>query len=416
MKDAINFLKHIELEGSDFKRDLSRLEIEEQIEILKISCEEFYPYDEIYKKLYESIKNNKPLNIKFGIDPLSMNLHIGDIPPLVLSGKLQRMGHKITLLMGDVTAIIGDPFRSWNSKELSRKNIERNLKQLRKQLDNFLDFAKVNTVYNSNWLNDIKLPEIIELMNKINITDLLKQGEFPEKLEKNEDIPYAKLLYPFLMGIDSIEIKPDIEIGGNNQINSLHMCRQMMKAVGLETELIMTTYPITPVDYFSINSNPVDIFKKVTDLDKDSVYNWFRLLTEVLPPSLINIKEYINEGKINLQSIKEVLAKIILSRIFDKEVSDSTYIEYMKDLVKNSKTQEVAMVSGNVKFGEFIAASTDLTLAEAQKLIGEGSVNALSCDGKCLTHIVDCEADISSFKFDKFYIIIWDKYILSIKK
>ncbi len=416
MDDAISFLKNIELEGSDFKKDLSCLEVEEQIEILKISCEEFYPEDEIYKKLHESIKNNKPLNIKFGIDPLSMDLHIGDIPPLVLSGKLQRMGHSITVLMGDATAVIGDPFRSWDPKELNRKNIEKNLKQLRKQLDNFLDFGKVSTLYNSSWLDDVKLPEIIDLMNRVNITELLRQGDFTEKLEKNEAIPYAKLLYPFMMGMDSIRIKPDIEIGASNQSNSFHMCRQMMKAIGLEPELIMTTYPISQAHSISINSNPVDIFSLVSKVDKDSIYDWFRLLTEVMPGNLISIKNYINEGKINLQAIREVLAKIIISRMYDRDSSDSAYIEYMKELVKNSKTQEVAMISGNVKFGEFIAASTELTLAEADELIHTGGVNALSCDGKCLSHIVDCDADINSFEFDKFYIIISDRLILSIKK
>lgn len=416
MEDAISFLKKIELEGSDFKKDLSHLGVEEQIEILKISCEEFYPENEIYKKLHEAIKTDKPLNIKFGIDPLSMNLHMEDIPPLVLSGKLQRMGHNITLLMGDTTAIIGDPFRPWNPKELSHKNIEKNLKQLRKQLDNFLDFGKVSILYNSSWLDDAKLTDIIELMNKINITDLLRQGEFWEKLERNEFIPYAKLLYPFMMGMDSIEIKPDIEIGGSNQSNSLHMCRRMMETVGIKPELIMTTYPIAQAHGIAIYSDPIDIFKTVSKLDKDNVYDWFRLLTEVTPENLTNIKKCISEAKVNMQSVKEVLAKIIISRMYNKEKSDLAYIEYIKDIVKNSKTREVAMISGNVKFGEFIAASTEFTLAEAEKLIHEGGVNALSCDGKCLIPIVDCEADINSFEFDKFYIIISDMLILSIKK
>ncbi len=416
MLNAVNFLMDLETEGTDFKKDLSCLELEEQLEILKHSCEEFCPEDDIYKKFSQSIKNNKPLNVKFGIDPLSMDLHIGDIPPLVLSGKLQRMGHKITLIIGDVTALIGDPFRTWKAKELNRKNLDRNLKQLKKQLDNFLDFSKIGTVYNSSWLNDIKFPELIELMKKVNISGLFSQGEIKENIDNKENITYAKLIYPFLMGMDSIEIKPDLEIGNSNQINSFRLCRHMMEAVGIEPELIMTTFPIEQADYFSIYSKPIDIFKNVIKLDKDSILNWYRLLTEVSPHKLNEIKQCIDEDKIDLQALKEVLAKIIVCRVYNHEESELAHIEYIKDMVKNSATQEVAMLSGNVKVGEFIAASTDLTLAETQRIICSGGVNALSCDGKCLVNIVDCEADINSVSFDKFYIIVSDRLILSIKK
>ena len=131
---------------------------------------------------------------------------------------------------------------------------------------------------------------------------------------------------------------------------------------------------------------------------------------------MIKIVFCIDEDKIDLQALKEVLAKIIVSRVYNQEESELAYIEYIKDMVKNSITQEVAMLSGNVKVGEFIAASTDLTLAETQRVIYSGGVNALSCDGKCLVHIMNCEADINSVSFDKFYILVSDKLILSIKK
>lgn len=416
MFNAINFMENLEQEASDFKRDLSCLQLEEQIEILKLSCEEFYPEQEIREKFTNAVKNNKPMSIKFGIDPLSMEMQIGDIPPLVLSGKLQRMGHKIILLIGDITALIGDPSNSRNTKDLNRKSIEKNLKQLKKQLDSFLDFSKTSTVYNSTWLNNIKFPELIELMKKVYVTNILERDEFREKLDKNKDFSYAKLIYPLLMGIDSIELCPDIEIGKHNQINNFHMCRHMMEVGGLEPELIMTTIPMPEDDSFSINSNPIEIFKKVSKLDKDNVFIWFKLLTEITPKKLKEIKNLIEEGKLDLQSIREILAKIIVTRIYDKEKSSLSYVEYTKELVKRSSTQDIMMISGSVGIGEFIAASTDLSLVEVQDIIKSGGAKVLSCDGKCLVHIMEYEADINSIDFDKFYIIISDKLILSIKK
>ena len=132
MIDALSFMTSIEQECSDFKKDLSCLELEQQMEILKLSCLRIYPEQEIQEKMVESIKNKKPLNIKIGIDPLSMDLQIDRIPPLVLASKLQRMGHKITILIGDFTALIGDPCDSYKSNmKLNRKTIEKNFKQVK---------------------------------------------------------------------------------------------------------------------------------------------------------------------------------------------------------------------------------------------------------------------------------------------
>ncbi len=416
MSDIIGIIENIEREGSEFKKDLNCFQIEEQIEILKYSCEGFYPEEEIRAKFINSKKSNKAINIKYGVDPLSMEMKIEDIPPLILASKLQRMGHKITLLIGDVTALIGDPIVTWNSKELSRKNIERNLKQLRKQLDNFIDFSKVSTVYNSSWVNDIKLPFLIELMTKVHVTNVLKGDKFQNKLDKGEDFTYAKLIYPFLMGLDSIELYPDIEIGTHNQINNFLMCRYMMEVCGIKPELIMTTIPISPDESFFISLDPVDIFKKISKLKKESVLNWYKLFTELTPYKLKEIKKMIEEEKLDLQIVREVLAKIIVARIYDKKESDMAYVGYIKELVRESSTQDITMISGNVEICEFIAASTDLSFAETYDYINTGGVRILSCDGNCLTHITDCKKDIQSISFDKFYIILSDKLILSIKK
>ena len=416
MIDAISFMENLEQEGTDFKKDLSYLKTEEQIEILKLSCKEFYPEEEIRKKFIDAKANNEFFSVKYGIDPSSIDMQIGDIPPLVLSGKLQRMGHKVTILIGDFTAMIGDPFIVWNAKELSRKSIERNLKHLKKQLDNFLDFAKVNTVYNSSWLNDMRLPKLIELMKKVNVMNILMKDKFKEKLDKGENFTFAKLIYPFITGIDSIEINPDIEIGKDNQISNFHMCRHMMDVEGLIPEVVMTTIPMPEESLFSIDTKPIDIFKKVSKLDKESVYIWFRLLTEISPNRMRDIEKLAEKGELDLQAIKEILAKIIVTRIYDKDESDLAYIEYVKELVKKSETQDIAVLSGSVEIGEFIAASTDLTLAEAKSYIKSGGTKMLSCDGKSLVHIIECGADINSISFDKFYIIISDRLILSIKK
>ena len=340
------------------------------------------------------------------------------IPPLVLSGKLQRMGHKIVLLIGDFTALIGDPSDiSKSNKNLNRKNIEKNFKQLKKQLESFLDFTKANIVYNSAWLNDLKLSGLVELMKEIDISISLDRDDFKAKVENKKGLSYAEIIYPVIVGIDSLELSPDIEIGRHDQFYNFEMCRHMMKVKELVPESIMTTAALPQGDSLSINEKPINIFKHISKLDKESMLLWYRLLTEITPQSMQKLEQVLNEGMLDLHSAREILAKVIVARLYDKETSDASYVDYVKELVKNTVTQDIRMISGSVMgIGEFIAASTELTLTEAQKIISSGGARALSCDGECLTYIMDSEADISSIYFDKFYIIMSDKLVLRINK
>lgn len=418
MTEVLSFMTSLQEECSDFKKDLSSLSLEQQMGILKLSCVNIYPEQEIREKMNKEIKDKKTLTIKFGIDPLSTEVQIDHMPPLVLAGKLQRMGHKIVLLIGDFTALIGDPSDiSKKNKNLNRKSIEKNLKQLKKQLESFLDFTKADIVYNSTWLNGVKLPELVEIMKEIDISVSLERDDFKEKLDNNKGLSYAELIYPIIMGIDSLELCPNIEIGRQDQFNNFIMCRHMMKAKELELESILTTAALPHGDCFTINENPINIFKQISKLDKESVILWFKLLTEITPKRISELEEFLDEDVLDLQLVREILAKTLVARLFGKEISDTSYVEYIKELVKNSPTRDIRMISGSVMgIGEFIAASTDLTLIEASKIISSGGARALSCDGECLTYIVDSEADINSIYFDKFYIIMSDKLVLRIKK
>ena len=144
---------------------------------------------------------------------------------------------------------------------------------------------------------------------------------------------------------------------------------------------------------------------------------WYKLLTEILPDTTNKLENAIYENNINMQTVKEVLAKVIVAKLYGEEKSISTYIEYIKDIVKTTDTKEIRMIHGSkMTIGELIAASTDFTLPEAEHLVKTGGARALSCDGGCLTYILNSDADISTIYFDKFYIIVDDKLVLRITK
>lgn len=415
MFDVMSFVAELEKECSDTKKNLSNLEVEQQMEIIKMSCSHVYPEDGIIEKLSQSKHTKKPLTVKFGIDPMNINILINHMPPVILLSKLQRMGCKIIFLMGDFTAQIGDPSdKTISQRKLNRKKIEANHKTLKKDLSQFIEFTKADTVFNSSWLNELKLPELVEIMKKIDISITLNREDFKKKMSS---ISYAELIYPLIMGIDSLQIGADMELGREDQLDNLHMCRLMMEAEEVEPEGIMTTYALPKGDIFSISEDPLTIFNKITGLENNHVLIWYKLLTEITPATASQLEEAMKAGHINMQTAKEVLAKIIVNIIYGKEKSERAYIEYIKELVKTAPTKEIRMIHGSViSIGEFIAASTDLTLTEAEDIIASGGARALSCDGGCLTYVLDSNADISTIYFDKFYIIMGDKLVLRIKK
>ena len=254
-------------------------------------------------------------------------------------------------------------------------------------------------------------------MGEIDVSISLEKCDFRKKMDNQASLSYAELIYPIIMGIDSLELHPDIEIGRHDQFYNLNMCRYIMEIKDLEPESIMITSVLSSGDPFTINEEPINIFKYISKLDKESVLLWFRLLTEITPQTVLKLEHYLDEGALDLQSVREVLAKAIINRLYDKETGDEAYIRYVKELVKKTDTEEIRMISGSVMgVGEFIAASTDFTLTEAQNIIASGGARALSCDGECLTYIIDSEADIGSIHFDKFYIIMSDKQVLRITK
>jgi len=418
MFDVMGFISELEKECSDFKRNLNHMDAEEQMGLIKLACSHIYPQDDLIEELLQSKKDNRSLVVKFGMDPMDTDIMIDHMVPIVLLSKLQRMGHKIVFLIGDFTALIGDPSdSSIKQKKLNKKKIEANVKNLKKDLSRFIETTKIDMPFNSSWLNELKLPDLMEVMMNLEVSSILNREDFRKKLSNDEEVSYAELMYSLMMGFDSLQIKPDLELGREDQFDNLHMCRRMMEAKGMKPEVIMTTYALPQGNIFSIDEDPVNIFHKIGKLEDRYVLLWYKLLTEITPATAMELERAIYNSYVNMETIKEVLARIIVSKLYGEEESKLAYIEYIKDIVKNSPTKEIRMIHGSkMTIGEFIAASTDFTLPEAEDMVRTGGARALSCDGGCLTYVLNSDADISTIFFDKFYIIVGDKLVLRITK
>lgn len=425
-----DFLKIIEEKSMGFSRDLSGLNAEEQFEVLKNSCSHLYPEDKILEKLKNSKKTRKPLTVKFGVDPTGTDLHLGHAVPLTLLNKLQRMGHKIIFLVGDFTATIGDPSGKGDIKaHLSRKEIDNNLKDYKKQASKFINFSKTDIVYNTHWLNDLRFPEIIDIFKRIDLAFSLDRPDFKGKIKNNISMTHAQLIYPIIMGFDSIVLNPDIEVGGEDQLDNFEMCRHMMGIKNQEPECIALTGIIQGIDgngekmskskdnYIRITEEPMKIFEKIYALPNRLIPSYFMWLTEIDEETVHKLEGYIESDEIDGTALKTILAKFIVARLYGKEESIKTYNNYMVETFKNTVTKDVRVTKGSIiNICDMLSAATEYNYEQICRFKHNAGIGVYNTDGSFVEYLSGESKDINSIPLDVFYIRISDKIILRAMK
>lgn len=186
--------------------------LEGQLNEIRRGTVEILTEEELVRKL----KQNKPLNVKFGVDPTAPDIHLGHTVPLQKLKQFQDLGHNIQLIIGDYTAMIGDPSgRTETRPTLSREDIESNMETYQRQVFKVLDPNKTDLIYNSRWLEKFSGTDIIKLGSKYTVQQLLQRRDFAERIKQNRPLSVTELLYPLLVGYDSVYLRSDIEIGGH---------------------------------------------------------------------------------------------------------------------------------------------------------------------------------------------------------
>ncbi|MFW5853128.1 MAG: tyrosine--tRNA ligase [Patescibacteria group bacterium] len=194
------------------------------------------------KELTEKLNSGKKLKIKFGIDPTGAQIHLGHVVPIMLLRQFLRAGHDIDFIIGDFTARIGDPAgRTTERVPLTSNQIDDNQKNYEQQIARFIDLDKIRVHRNSSWLTQVSLEDLISILQTVSAKEALQRDDFRQRLKKNEGLSLAEIIYGVLMGLDSLELKNDIEVGGIDQLLNFQQCREVMAATGLEKETVITT-------------------------------------------------------------------------------------------------------------------------------------------------------------------------------
>ncbi len=329
--------------------------IKEQIELLKRGTIEIFTEEELAEKLAESAKTGRQLRIKLGLDPTSADIHLGHTVVLRKMRQFQDLGHKAVLIIGDYTALIGDPSGQDKTRPmLSGEQIKENAKTYFQQAGKILDTTKekLEVRYNSEWLEKLTLMELIRLTAKKTVAQMLQRDSFKVRLQADEDVYAHEFLYPLMQGYDSVMVKSDVELGGTDQTFNNLVGRDIQRAYGQKPQVVITTPILVGLDgkekmskskgnYIGVTDEPNDMFGKVMSISDEIMENYFTLLTD-LPTK--KISELVNPDKTHPKETKVLLGKTIVAQFHDEKSAELAAEQFDKVFAQKQLPDDIPEV------------------------------------------------------------------------
>lgn len=325
--------------------------VEEQLKIMKKGVEQFIGEEELKLKLERCVKEDRPLVIKFGLDPSAPDIHLGHAVALRKLKQLQDLGHKVVIIIGDFTGKIGDPTgKSKTRKPLTEEQVMQNALTYQEQVFRVLDRDKTEVRFNSEWLDKLNFTQVIQLAATTTVARMLERDEFTKRFQANEPIGVHEFFYPLMQAYDSVAIKPDIELGGTDQTFNILMGRTLMKTYGLEPQAAMFLPILEGIDgvekmskslgnYIGVNEPAEVMFKKVMEIPDSLIIKYFELTTDEHPDTIQSIKEDLEAGK-NPRDVKLLLAGII-TELYHGEEAKKMALEFYEQAFQKKGIPDV---------------------------------------------------------------------------
>ncbi|MGV8162398.1 MAG: tyrosine--tRNA ligase [Candidatus Nanoarchaeia archaeon] len=312
--------------------------LEDNLKIIRRGTLNIISEEELVLKL----KENRPLNIKFGIDPTAPDIHLGHTVPLQKLKQFQDEGHNIQLVIGDYTAMIGDPSgRSETRPMLTREQIGLNLQTYTTQVFKILDQSKTTIYFNSEWLGKFSGEDMIKLSSKYTVQQLLQRRDFSNRMKENRPISVSELMYPLLVGYDSVHLKSDIELGGSDQLFNFMASRSMQSAHNQTSEVVLILPLLEGIDgekkmsksygnAIGVTENPTDMYGKIMSIGDNLMMKYFELISDASLSELEKIKDAVINGTENPMLYKKKLAKEIVARYHGAELADYVELDFAR--------------------------------------------------------------------------------------
>lgn len=315
-------------------------ELQNQIDELTRGCMEVLPKNEFIKKLYHSYTSQKPLVVKAGFDPTAPDLHLGHTVLLQKMRMFQKFGHSVKFLIGDYTALIGDPSgRSETRKPLSQEQVLKNAETYKDQVFKILDEQKTEVMFNSVWLKKLDLKNVIELTSKYTVARLLERDDFSKRYNSGEPISLVEFMYPLMQGYDSVAMDADVELGGNDQKFNLLVGRDLQLSYGQKQQVILTMPLLVGLDgvkkmsksygnYIGIQEPPLEIFGKLMSISDDLMWGYYELLSDLSLAEIENLKNQCEQGEVHPKEAKAKLALELITKYYNSQEAENAQKEW----------------------------------------------------------------------------------------
>ncbi|WP_456272713.1 tyrosine--tRNA ligase [Bacillus sp. AK031] len=299
-------------------------EVERQFAIYAGGTQEVIPEDGLKQKIAKSIRTNKPLKIKLGLDPSAPDVHIGHTVVLNKMRQFQDNGHIVQLIIGDFTGKIGDPTgKSVARKQLTDEEVKHNAKTYFEQFGKVLEQERVELFYNSKWLKQLNLEDVIHLAGSITVARLLERNDFSERLSAGKPISLHEFFYPLMQGYDSVELESDIELGGTDQHFNVLMGRGLQEHYGKEKQVVIMMPLLEGLDgkdkmskskhnYIGIDENPNEMFGKTMSIPDELMVKYFELATDLSLEKKQEIADNLADGSLHPRDAKMLLGKTLV--------------------------------------------------------------------------------------------------------
>jgi tyrosyl-tRNA synthetase len=372
--------------------------VEEQLEYLKKGVAEVIPEEELKQKLANSVKTGKPLRVYLGVDPTAPDIHLGHTVVLRKLKHFQDMGHTAVFLIGDFSAMIGDPTgQSETRPPLSREQVDVNAKTYLAQVYKILDKDKTEVRYNSEWLGKMSSYDVVRLCGHYRLARMLEREDFRSRLEKNLPIAVHELLYPLLTAYDAVELKSDVELGATEQKFNILVHREIQREYGLSPQVVMTMPILVGLDgerkmskslgnYVGITEAPSEMFGKMMSIPDELMWSYYELVTDRTPQEIAELKKEVSSGKLHPMDAKMRLAEEVVSD-FQGADAGRKAAENFQRVFRDRQAPEEAPIQRIARGAsqKLTALLVELKLApsksEAERLIKQRGVEI---DGVCV--------------------------------
>jgi tyrosyl-tRNA synthetase len=381
-------------------------DLKEQLEIIRRNAVDILPEGELEMKLAQSIEENRPLRVKQGFDPTAPDIHLGHTVGLRKLREFQDLGHVVVVIVGDYTALVGDPSgRSATRPQLTQDQVEVNAKTYLDQFFKIVDRDRAEVRRNGEWFSKMSFTDILELCSRFTVARMLERDDFENRYKSGSPISVHELLYPLMQAYDSVAIRADIELGGTEQLFNLLAGRQIQESYGVDAQVALTVPILQGLDgeqrmsksignYIGIAEPASEIFGKTMSIPDALIFDYYRLLTDLSDSEIESIGRQLEDSSVNPMELKKSLGVTLATMYTSREEAHKAREDFERVFSDRQVPDDMPVIScsssefadaGEIFWPKFMAShKMQKSSGEARRLIAQGGFYV---DGKRQTDL-----------------------------